>query len=544
MKRLAKKEIFKNWLRVSISLSIILTMLMTSSPQVSLAWDAGTESRRHIEGTGGENKITIFDTRPYWAKSTAFANSGRVADCPAGYTNTGATCYRAPSTISNPSILGNCPAGYTNAGLSCYRGPDTYSKGCTTVFKKFECREGYTDNGCTCGRGASSLSLDSMVCPSGYTKGTAGRCYKACPSGYTNNGEFCGRGADTLGVSRMTCAANEEKVIVSGTDIPRCYQKPVCPSGFEYWGLLCYIAAPGVKRTAVSTVTMEVKQGGNTHLWIVNRALDLLAQSNDTVVRAFAAKMNESAVRSRWEDGIWEGDSIHVDYPENMGTHFYNPAGKDWNGNVTDITTYNISKGSILPVLLGITGGPAGGTVVSDTVGKLMFKNKKSCANARECATAQIAKVKGGLNATNAYELGLALHYMTDLTQPMHTSSYDGFKIPNNLHPQYEYYAAFVQGNSPIGSMKWDPRWISQSADSILNAAALKSNGFAPRLSKALHMNGDGGIVSIQSFNGIGPYTGYNIYNDSEINKITDEILRDAYQSTANYLYAVSQAVK
>ena len=149
MKRLAKKENFKNWLKVSISLAMLLT---TSLPQRSLAWDAGTESRRHIEGTGGENKITIFDTRPYWAKSTAFANSGRVADCPAGYTNTGATCYRAPSTISNPSILASCPAGYTNAGLSCYRGPDTYSKGCTTVFKKFECKAGYTDNGCTCGR--------------------------------------------------------------------------------------------------------------------------------------------------------------------------------------------------------------------------------------------------------------------------------------------------------------------------------------------------------------------------------------------------------
>ena len=275
---------------------------------------------------------------------------------------------------------------------------------------------------------------------------------------------------------------------------------------------------------------------------------------------AFAAKMNEPAVRTRWEDGLWDGDgTAHVDYPENMGTHFYNPTGKDWNGNPTSVTTYNIVKGSILPILVGIGGavvtGPAsivaapvagavGGTVISDEIGKAMFKNKKSCANGRECATAQIAKVKGGLNANNAYDLGLALHYMTDLTQPMHTSSYDGFKIPNNLHPQYEYYAPFVQGNSPSSGMSWDKRWISQNADSVLLQTAQKSNGFAPRLSKALHMNGDAGIVTIQSFNGIGPYTGYNIYNDSEINKITDEILRDAYQSTASYLYAVSKEVR
>ncbi|MBS1811932.1 MAG: hypothetical protein JST84_27470 [Acidobacteria bacterium] len=527
LKRLTKKEFFKNWLKVSIALSMLLTTLL---PQTLLAWDAGTESRRHIEGTGGENKITIFDTRSYWAKTTAFVNSGRVADCPAGYTNTGATCYRGPDTYGAPSILASCPAGYTNMGLDCQKGANIFDR--TT----------------------------KMVCPSGYFMGAAKRCFQNCREGYTNNGETCGRGADTLGVSRMTCAANEERVIVSGTNIPRCYQKPVCPSGFEYWGLLCYIAAPGVKRTAVSTVTMEVKQGGNTHLWIVNRALDLLARSGDPAAVAFAAKMNEPAVRTRWEDGLWDGDGpAHVDYPENMGTHFYNPTGKDWNGNPTSVTTYNIVKGSILPIVTGIGGalvtgpvsivtapaaGAVGGTVISDEIGKAMFKNKKSCANGRECATAQIAKVKGGLNATNAYDLGLALHYMTDLTQPMHTSSYDGFKIPNNLHPQYEYYAPFVQGNSPSSGMSWDKRWFSQNADSVLLQTAQKSNGFAPRLSKALHMNGDAGIVTIQGFNGIGPYTGYNIYNDTEINRITAEILRDAYQSTASYLYAVSKEVK
>lgn len=511
----------------AICLGLIVQFLFQTSP--ILGWDAGTESRRHSEGTGGESSITIFDTRPYWAQSTGLTTSGRVADCPAGYTNTGLTCYRGPDTYGAPSRLADCPAGYTNMGLDCQKGANIFDR-----------------------KAISS-------CPSGYFLGAAKRCYQNCRAGYTNNGETCGRGADSLGMSRMTCSGGEERVQISGGEIPRCYQRPVCKSGYEYWGLLCHIAAPGVKRTAVSTVTMDVKQSGNTHLWIVNRALDLLKRSDDATARDFAAMMDNPTNRTAWENGLWDGDATaHADYPENMGTHFYNAAKKDWKGNATDLDTYNIAKGSILPIVLGIGGavvlGPAslaagaaagavGSTVGSDEIGKAMFKNKKSCKNSRECAKEQITNASAGWNATNAYALGLALHYMTDATQPMHTSGYDGFKIPNNLHPQYEYYAPFVQGQFPSSSMTWDKRWASLDADQVFYQTALKSNTFAPRLSNALHMAGDAGIVTIQGFNGIGPYTGYNIYNDKQIDAVTGEILRDAYQSTASYLYAVAKTM-
>jgi hypothetical protein len=507
---------------------------------VTLAWDAGTKGYRNCdrdcEKKGAENAISIIDTRPYWAKSTELTNSGRVADCPAGYTNTGLTCYRGPSTISNPSILANCPAGYTHTGLTCYRGPDTYTKPCTTIFKKHGCKAGYTDTGCFCTRAASSLSIGSMVCPAGYTKGIAGRCYKACPSGYTNTGEFCGRGADSLGMSSMTCAKGEVRIELSGGSIPRCYKSPVCPAGYEYWGFRCYITAPGVTRTAVSTVKMDVKQSGNTHLWIVNRALELLAKFDDPGVRNFVATMNQPSIREEWENGLWDADdSTYADYPDNMGTHFYNAAGKDWMGDATSVVTYDIVEGSVIPIVSGILGAPAANVAAS----KLIFKNKSSCKNARECANAQLAKLNGGLNTSNAYALGLALHYMTDMTQPMHASGYDGFKIPNNLHPQYEYYAAFVQGNWPTTNMTWDKRWVGPDPDAVFVQSSLKSNGFAPRLLKALHISGDAGIVFIPEFNDIGPYTGFNFYNDPTVDALTGEILRDAYQSTASYLYSV-----
>ena len=147
--------------------------------------------------------------------------------------------------------------------------------------------------------------------------------------------------------------------------------------------------------------------------------------------------------------------------------------------------------------------------------------------------------VFGGLKESNAYEFGLALHYMTDLTQPMHTSGFDAFKIPNNLHPQYEYYVAFVQGNWPATDMSWNERWRDRDPDGVLLETALKSNDFAPSLSKALNIDGLAGIVTIQGFNGVGPYTGFNFYHDKKVDALTGEILKDAYQSTASFLYSV-----
>jgi len=47
---------------------------------------------------------------------------GRVADCPPGYTNNGATCGRGADTILVGSEVADCPAGYKNMGLTCYRG--------------------------------------------------------------------------------------------------------------------------------------------------------------------------------------------------------------------------------------------------------------------------------------------------------------------------------------------------------------------------------------------------------------------------------------
>ncbi len=133
---------------------------------------------------------------------------GRVADCPAGFTNTGLTCYRGPDFIAAGSIVANCPKGFTNMGLTCYKFPH-------------------------------SLGQKYMTCPEGYFKSSiSARCHKICPEGYTNTGEFCQRDAVTLDSSAMTCHEDEIK---GGVGDARCYPKVGdCGADGEKYGALCY----------------------------------------------------------------------------------------------------------------------------------------------------------------------------------------------------------------------------------------------------------------------------------------------------------------
>jgi len=404
---------------------------------VVLAWDAGNPNSQCVtsECTGG----VVTPKLGFLGVLVGWFSMSRAADCPAGYTNNGLTCGRGANSISAPSRVADCPAGYTNMGLTCYRGPDTYGKGCTTIFKKFPCKAGYTDNGCTCGRGASSLGASSMVCPAGYHKSDiTKRCIKDCPAGYTNTGETCFLPASTLGMGSMSCKPGE------AGDSGRCIPIP------------------------------NIKLRGNTHLWVVNRGLDLLAKSSDPVAVTAVKKMGESACKARWQQGLYDGDEPALaDNPTKLnstaGTHFYNPTGKDAFGNRTSATTYLVGGVDVS------TGGFQG----------------RSNLNARQSADVQIKKLpSSGPTAENGcYELGLALHYMTDMTQPMHTTSFSGVSSPMWLHPYFETYVPFVQNKFPANG-SWSERWKGESPDDSFYKAAVQSSALAPALMKLLTASG------------------------------------------------------
>jgi len=144
---------------------------------------------------------------------------GRLADCPAGFTNIGlAGCGRSADTISTPSQPASCPSGYASKGQYCVRDAETYAKNCFSG----GCNPGYTNMGCFCARGASSLSADAMVCPAGYSKDkVAKRCQKNCPAGYRQTGEACFRGVETKGPESFICGPNERRG--SGLVANRCF---------------------------------------------------------------------------------------------------------------------------------------------------------------------------------------------------------------------------------------------------------------------------------------------------------------------------------
>lgn len=452
---------------------------------VVLAWDAGNPNHQCVtsECTGGVVKpqLGFLDVLVGW-----FSMS-RVADCPAGYTNNGLTCGRGAHTIVAPNRVANCPAGYTNTGVSCYRGPSTYRKGCTTVFKKYPCSPGYTDNGCFCGRGASSMSLSHAVCPAGYHKGPTQLCLKDCPAGYSNTGVgTCFRGVSTLPMSSMTCRPGEVG------DSGRCIPVP------------------------------NIKLRGNTHLWVVNRALELLAKSSDPVAVTAVTKMNESACRVQWQQGLYDGDEPgNADDPTKLnstaGTHFYNPTGKDAFGNPTSATTYLV-----------------GGVDVS--TGGLQGRRN---LNARQVANLHIRDLPSS-NPTSmhgCYSLGRALHYMTDMTQPMHTASFSGVSSPMWLHPYFEAYVPFVQNKFPANG-SWSERWKGESPDDSFHKAAVQSNALAPALMKVLTVSGRKCTIGGIDLSPL-PYAGYCFINDPNVDAQTGAILQDGYQSTASYIYNV-----
>ena len=198
---------------------------------------------------------------------------GRVADCPTGYTNNGATCGRNADSIAAASKVADCPSGYTNLGLFCFKGPDTYS----APSKLANCPAGYTNMGLDCQKGANIFDRSGdMTCPTGYFMGVAKRCYENCRDGYTNNGEFCGRGGDTLGNDSMTCPSGYIKSDIT----KRCIKK--CPEGYTNTGETCF--------RGVSTLAMD----------------SMLCKPGEQKVgaRCFSNVANGCGAGNEWQNGL------------------------------------------------------------------------------------------------------------------------------------------------------------------------------------------------------------------------------------------------
>lgn len=354
-------------------------------------------------------------------------------------------------------------------------------------------------------RWASSV-LPTPSCPAGK-EFYGGVCYNACEAGWSRT-------------AVCTCKKNGGGIFDLKTDCGRFGASGVptagCPAGRELWGGLCYAACPpGSVRSAVSTCVHNVKWRSNTHLWIVNRAIDLLARSGDQPAIKAATVMNSQTCRVQWEGGLWDADDGDLSETGGAyGSHFYNGAGLDFFGKATKVVTY---------VKLGAEQNARG--------------------TARANAKKNIDTVGHLTTPEQCRSLGIALHYLTDMTQPMHSSSYSALELPLSMHAAFEDYVGNVQARFPSVSMAWTRDWTNASADEVFHQVAVKGNSMAPGLSRILTSTGPICTMTTESGNPPVTYTGKCYVNDPEVIAKIGEILAAAYQSTASYLYAALRTI-
>ncbi|HEX4462117.1 MAG TPA: hypothetical protein VIA18_29275 [Polyangia bacterium] len=252
----------------------------------------------------------------------------------------------------------------------------------------------------------------------------------------------------------------------------------------------------------------------STHLWIVNRARDLLALRTDLPQAVNAvALLNAPDCEPSWHQGLVDAD---FKTPYN-GAIFSVPvgapsaelilAGATWASHFYDVDTGLNYKGQSTP------------TAFDQALAHLGNARAKWAANDR---------------ADGCYELGLSLHYMTDITQPMHASNYTASDFPVKLHSDFESYAETLQANYVVTS--WSGPTAGDPTAQLL-AAAHASKALWPPLRAAVAASYDATCADFNLYwiDHTSCWTG-----SSAVAAQLGTELASAQLSTASYLYSLA----
>jgi phospholipase C len=179
-------------------------------------------------------------------------------------------------------------------------------------------------------------------------------------------------------------------------------------------------------------------EGDSTHLWIVNRAIDILARHRDDAVAARAVSvLDDKACRAQWQQGLLDADfkaqynNGRTDMPTHPSDVQVALAGATWESHFYDPDTGKNYKGATSPTAF----------TEADSHIERAFANRLEAKGSTAC-----------------YELGLALHYFTDLTQPMHATNFTALSRPAKLHSNLEAYAVEIQDRFPLADWSGKPR--------------------------------------------------------------------------------------
>ncbi|MGE6964175.1 phospholipase C [Bacillus thuringiensis] len=173
------------------------------------------------------------------------------------------------------------------------------------------------------------------------------------------------------------------------------------------------------------------KEGKNSHLWIVNGAIDIMNR-NTTIV-----KQDNMAILQEWrthlENGLYVADHENPYYDSGtFASHFYNPD--------TDSTYLPFAKHA----------KETGSTYFRLAGEAYQHKNMQQAF----------------------FYLGLSLHYLGDINQPMHAANFTNISYPFGFHSKYENFVDTIKQNYEImdaeGYWNWDGEnpedWIHQAA--------------------------------------------------------------------------------
>ncbi|OUB23763.1 phospholipase [Bacillus cereus] len=165
----------------------------------------------------------------------------------------------------------------------------------------------------------------------------------------------------------------------------------------------------------------------NTHKWIADRALDIIALDQSTKSRKDATDffIHPQIVRA-FEQGLYDADHLNEFNDGGVGKIYIDAyINGGWKSHFYDPDTGTNYKGETTPT------AKTEGTKYFERAGEYYQNNNHERA---------------------AYYLGVATHYFTDVTQPMHAANFTNVDTLNNagFHSQFENYVTEIQDHYKV----------------------------------------------------------------------------------------------
>ncbi len=299
------------------------------------------------------------------------------------------------------------------------------------------------------------------------------------------------------------------------------------PAIFALASLAACTAAPEAEEADESTEAWEAQSANDetksTHLWIVDRAIELLAARSESQAKTIVATMNEPTCRTFWEQGLVDTDYLA---PYNDGVYDTEPgngtltllaSGATWKSHFYDPDTQKNYRGETSP-----TARTQASLYMSAAASDWRAKNRNYAC----------------------YRLGVSLHYLTDVTQPMHAANFSSASRPIKLHANVEGYSMETQ-NAHILSDATKLQLSSSTPDAVLQTTARASKAQWTPMLAAIRAAYVGGSWSCWfAAQGWLTDTPSCWRGNAGVVATIDTSLKSAQKATAEYLYAASPSFK